>query len=191
MDRKQFWNEAAKYGTLLGVVMAGSKILEQSMACSGNLSYISFIAIEWLVFAVLFCAILYRATKSRAAKNDPALGFSFFQGVNYMMLISIFAAVPVACAYYVYINSIIGYDNYIEGLISVLIQSAELQPMDAASADLIETLIDQMRSMPQGSIFSTLLNSVVQYTFAGLFAGLILAGFTRRQPVIFDKKDEL
>ncbi|MFI3280479.1 MAG: DUF4199 domain-containing protein [Rikenellaceae bacterium] len=187
---KSFWNEAAKYGLMLGVVMGASKIFEQSLVINGALEYAGWMLLEWFLFATLFFAILYRATKRRADSMDPALGYSFGQGVNYMMLLSILAAIPVSCLYYVYINSIVGYDNYIEGLISVMVAAAESRPIDATSANMVELLIDQVRSQPQVSIFSTLFSTVIQYAFAGLLAGLILAGFISRKPEIFEKKDE-
>ncbi len=187
---KSFWNEVAKYGLLLGIVMGASKIFEQSLVLSGNTSYLGWVMLEWLLFAVLFFAILYKATKKRAATVDPALGFTYIQGVNYMILISVFAAVPVACLYYVYVNSIVGYDNYVDGLIAVVVNLVETQPLDAASADLIEMSIDQMRSQPQPSIFATLFSTIFQYAFAGMFVGLILSGFISRKPEIFKKDNE-
>ncbi len=190
MDSRLFWNDVAKYGLLLGVVMGASKIFEQSLVLTGNFTYIGWIAVEWLLFAVLFFSILYRATKNRAAAIDPALGFGFGQGVNYMMLVSIFAAVPVACLYYVYINSIIGYDNYIEAISSVLVTAVEMQPIDNDTVEVVELLVEQIRSQEQASIFSTLFATIFQYLFAGLFAGLILSGFIVRKPEIFKKDNE-
>ncbi len=189
MDKKLFWNEVAKYGLMLGVVMGSSKIFEQSLVIFGGLSYAGWVLVEWVLFAALFMAILYRATKRRAAAVDPILGFSFMQGVNYMMLLSIAAAVPLSCIYYVYINSIVGYDQYVAGLIAVVTSAAELQPMDATTANTIEALIEQIRVQPQASIFATLFGAIVQYAFAGLVSGLILAGFTSRKPEVFTKND--
>ncbi len=192
MDNRLFWNDVAKYGLMLGIVMGGSKIFEQSLVIFGGaIDYAGWVLVEWVTFAVLFFAILYRATKRRAAAIDPKLGFSYAQGVNYMMLVSAFAAVPVACIYYVYINSIVGYDNYVEALIAVVISAAELQPMDSSTADVLEMLVDQLREQPQASIFSTLFSTIFQYLFAGLFAGLILAGYTKRKAEIFKTDDEL
>ncbi len=190
MDKKTFWNEVSKQGLLLGIVMGASKILEQSMVITGSWGYGAWILLEWLLFATLFFAILYRATKRRAATMDSALGFSFAQGVNYMMLISVFSAVVVACLYYVYINSIVGYDNYIEALISVVVGLFDGRQIDAATSEMAELLIEQLRTQPQPSIFSTLFSTIFQYAFAGLFAGLCLAGFTKRNPEIFEKRDE-
>ncbi|MFI3332980.1 MAG: DUF4199 domain-containing protein [Rikenellaceae bacterium] len=190
MNGKTFWNEVAKQGLLLGIVMGASKIFEQTLVINNQLEYGGWILLEWILFAVLFFAILYRATKRRAATMDPALGYSFGQGVNYMMLISAFAAVPVACLYYVYVNSIVGYDNYIEGLIAVVVSVLEARPIDSATSEMAEMLIEQLRVQPQASIFSTLFSTIFQYAFAGLFVGLCVAGFTKRSPEIFEKKDE-
>ncbi len=189
MDKK-FWDDVAKYGLLLGIVMGASKIFEQSLVINGGLDYAGWVVLEWLLFAVLFFAILFRVTKKHAALSDPALGFSYGQGIGYMILISVFAAVPVTCLYYVYINSIVGYDNYIEGLIAMMVSALEAQPVDASMADVMEMLIDELRMQPQASIFSSLISTVFQYAFAGSFAGLILAGFTARKPEIFENKDE-
>ncbi len=190
MDRKSFWNQVAKYGVLLGVTMGASKIFEQAVIINSGFTYVGWIALEWLLFAVLFFVILHKATKERAAQMDPALGFSFGLGLNYMILISIFAAVPVACIYYVYINSILGYDNYVDGLISMITTAAESQPLDSQSVGAIEMLIEQMRTQVKPSIFSVLFSTIFQYILAGGIAGLALAGFTSRKAEIFEKKDE-
>lgn len=190
MSNKSFWNEVSKQGLLLGIVMSASKIFEQSVVIYGGLEYSAWVLLEWLLFAALFFILLYKATQKRAALVDPMLGFSFLQGVNYMMLISAFAAVVVACVYYVYINSVVGYDSYIDSLIAIIVNAAESQPLDSSTADLIETLVDQMRTQTQPSIFTVLFNTVFQYAFAGLLVGLILAGFISRKPQIYDTKNE-
>ncbi len=190
MDKKSFWNEVSKQGVLLGIVMGASKIFEQSLLIGGGFGYSGWVLLEFLLSVVLFFAILYRATKSRAALADPVVGYSFGQGVNYMMLISVFAAAVVSCLYYVFINSIIGYDNYIDAVVALLVSAAESQPIDNATADVVDLLVEQISSQPQASIFSTLISTIFQYAFAGLFAGLCLAGFTKRNPEIFENKNE-
>ncbi|MFR9504118.1 MAG: DUF4199 domain-containing protein [Rikenellaceae bacterium] len=190
MDRRSFWNEVSKYGVLLGISMGASKVFEQSLILGAGIGYAGWILLEWVLFAALFFAILYKATKKRALSLDPALGFSFIQALNYMILISILAAIPVACINYVYINSIVGYGNYVDSLIAVVVNAAESQPLDSSSADMIEMVIDQLRAQPQSTIFSMLFGTIVQYAFAGLFAGLILAGFVSRKPEIFKQQDE-
>ncbi|MFI3285428.1 MAG: DUF4199 domain-containing protein [Rikenellaceae bacterium] len=190
MDNKSFWNEVSKQSILLGVVMGASKMFEQSLLISGGVNYGGWILLEWLLFAFLFCSILYRATKRRAALTDSTLGYSFGHGVSYMMLISMLAAIPVTCIYYVYVNSLIGYDNYIEGLVNAIISVVQAQPLDNATSDVIDLLIEQMRSQPQASILSVLFNTIFQYAFAGLFVGLCIAGFTKRKPEIFEQGNE-
>ncbi len=61
MDKKNFWNDVAKYGALLGILMGASKVLEQSMLLTGNVTYIALMGLEWILFAVIFCLILIRA----------------------------------------------------------------------------------------------------------------------------------
>ncbi len=192
MNNKSFWNEVAKYGLLLGLAMGGSKLIEQSLGMNvgSNLNYAYLIIVEWLLFAALYLAVLFKATKRRAALADPKLGFTFAQSVSYMTLISLFVAVPVACIFYIYINSIIGYDTYIEGIIATITATAELQPLNQSEATLIEQLIEQLRSQAQPSIFEVLFSTITQYVFAGLFAGMILGGFTQRKPQIFDNENE-
>ncbi len=183
-----FWNEAAKYGALIGITMSASKVLENSMIIYGGLDYTLFILLEWLLMAALYCAILYKATQKRAAIAAPERGYSYFQGVNYMMLISAFAAVIVSCVYYVYINSFVGYHNYMIALSDVLQSAASLQPIDAATAQTIDMLIEQMHSQPQASIFSLLFSTIVQYAFAGVVVGMLLSGFISRRPQMSDNE---
>ncbi len=190
MEKSRFWNDAAKYGVLLGVTMSGKKILQQGLILNGGVENIGWISLQWVLFAVLYFVILFRATKHRASQADPVVGFSFGQGVSYMILVSVLAAVPVSCIYYIYINSIVGYETYVESLISMMITAVEMQPVDSATADTVEMLIDQIRATPQASIFSELFSTIFQHTFTGAFVGLLLAGRTLRRPQIFDKKDE-
>lgn len=182
MDVKSFWNEVSKYGIMLGVVMGALTIFMQSLVINGGVQHAGSVTLIAILYVVLFFVILRVAAKKRAASIDPELGFSYFQGVNYMILVSMFAAVPAACIYYVYINSIVGYDNYIDGLTSILIEAAKLQPLDDSSATLVEDLIEQVRKQPQVSVFALVFNSIIQYAFGGMFVGLILSGFISRKP---------
>ncbi len=190
MEKKNFWNDVAKYGALLGILMGASKVLEQSMLLTGNVTYICLVGIEWLLFAVIFCLILIRAAKNEAAKMDAKIGFSYGQGISYMILTSIFAAVPVTLIYYIYINSIVGYDAYVTQLIDSVTNLVATQPIDSASASILDSTFEAMRTQPQPSIFNVLFGNILNYAFAGGIVGLIFAGRAKRVPQIFNDVNE-
>ncbi len=190
MDKKNFWNDVAKYGALLGILMGASKVLEQSMLLTGNVTYIALMGLEWLLFVVIFCLILIRAAKNEALKADAKIGFTYGQGVSYMMLVAIFAAVPVTLIYYVYINSIVGYDNYIAEMIASVTALIDSQPIDSASAAIVESTFETLRTQAQPTIFNVLFGNIFNYAFAGGLVGIIFAGKAKRKPQIFDNVNE-
>ncbi len=189
-NNKTFWNDVAKYGLLLGIAMGASKIFEQALFINGGISYVGWVVLEWILFAIFFMVFLYKITLRQANASDPAVGYSFFKSSNYMVLVSIFAAVPVTCIYYIYVNSILGYDNYVDGLITVLVNTVETYPVDSDTAASVDLVINQLRSQAQPSIFEVLFNTICQYTFAGLLAGLVMSGFIAKRAASGDLRDE-
>ncbi len=191
MRDKNFWNDVAKYGALLGILMASSKILEQTMILSGNLTYMMLIALEWLLFAVIFCLLLVRATKDRAGKVDPKLGFSYGQGISYMILVSVFAAIPVTLLFYIYLNSIIGYDNYVARTIQSATQLIEpyKNMLDKSNLAQIEENLKAIKEQPKLSIFQMLYGTICSYAFVGGIVGVLFAGLAKRKPQIFDNEE--
>ncbi len=107
-----------------------------------------------------------------------------------MMLVAIFAALPVTLIYYVYINSIVGYDTYITELIASMTGIMASQPIDSASASILETTFETMRTQSQPSIFNVLFGNIFNYAFVGCLVGVIFAGKAKRKPQIFDSVDE-
>ena len=191
MKNNNYWNDVAKYGALLGVLMGSSKILEQSMILSGNLTYMMLTMVEWLLFAVIFCLILIKAAKNRASKVAPELGFSYGQGISYMILVSLFAAIPVTFLFYIYQNSIVGYDNYIAKLIQSMTQLIEpyKNMLDNNMLAQYEENVRIIKEQPKLSIFEMLYSTMLSYAFLGGIVGVIFAGLARRKPQIFEGEE--
>ncbi len=185
-SRKEFWNETSKYALLLGIVMSASKLLEQSYAINVSSEPAWWVNLEWYISVALYAAILYMATKKRAAKCDPLLGFSFFKGFNYMVLLSVMASIVVGAAYVIYINSTVGYEAYFEHFFV-----AASQGQISQTVDMLEESFELVKQMPkQVVLVSMFFATLFQYLIAGAFFGVLLAQFTRVAPNFMIKNDE-
>lgn len=191
MKDKDFWNDVAKYGALLGILMGASRILKMSMYLSGNLTYMLLTILIGLLFAFIFCLILIKAAKARAAKVDPILGFSYGQGVSYMILVSLFAAVPVTLLYYIYEYTIVGFDNSIlqQTRVATDIFNSYAQIMTKDQMKDAEQYIKLIKEQPKLSIFEMLYGTMFSYAFIGGIVGVLFAGLAKRKPQIFDKEE--
>lgn len=189
-----FWNDAAKYGALLGIAMSGSKVLEQSLLLKGEASYVGIYTIEWILSILVFGAILHFASKKRSMQYPEEVGYPFGVALSFIIAVSALAAIPVACVYYIYINSFIGYDVYVDMMINSITQMMSQVEIDAQTADLIDATLDttfeQLKNTPQPSIFSSLFGTIANYIFGGALLGLLVANFTKRKPVIFGNNVE-
>ncbi len=191
MNTKKFWDNAAKHGLFLGLVMGGAKVLEQSLILTGDVTYISLTTLVWLLSAVIYVSVLYKATKKQSMLNSKEEGYSFHDGFMYVIVISILTAIPVTCIYYVYINSIVGYDNYIDGIISSLSGVISQSGVTNELADLYDSMFDGFRNTPKPTIMGSLFGSILNYMLSGSIIGLIVAKIASRKPEIFDNKENI
>ncbi len=188
-----YWNDAAKYGVLLGIAMSGSKILEQSLLLSGDIALMGLYSIEWILSIIVFGAILHFASKRRAMQYPDEVGYPFGLALSFLISVSMLAAIPVACINYVYINSFIGYDNYVNTMIGSINEMMSQIQMTSQSADMFESVLDetfaQLKEIPQPSIFSSLFGTIVNYICGGGVLGLFVASFTKRKPKVFESNE--
>ena len=56
---KEFWNDVASKGAILGVVMLVSHIFEQALMLNGSLAQMGIVGAEMLVVARLYIYLLY------------------------------------------------------------------------------------------------------------------------------------
>ena len=77
MGKTSFWNDAAKYGAMVGLLLAVSTVVENSIVLSGRLWLYMLLMVEWVVAVVLHYYLLHRFTRRRAMQRDETEGFYY------------------------------------------------------------------------------------------------------------------
>lgn len=185
--QNKFWQDALKYGALLGLIMGLSRIFETyDLFLSDREGVGGLFVVEWLASVVIFIWLLHRFTKRRALLAPDDEGFSYGSGLGYALAVSMLAGVVVGVMYHIFI-SIVGYDAYVEGYISLineyyaLIADSGVQ-LPSDYMEMFEDIKDVLRRSEAPSMFDNLLASLQTYMFTGLVVGLIIAAIVRRKP---------
>ncbi len=172
MKKSTFWNDAALCGILMGVAGA----------------IFQFVAIQWptstlLSFCclALFVVLLFISTKNRStsAKTD---GFSYGQGLKFIFWVMVFAGI-VTGAWEIVARNVFFTEKYEEVMNQALATVESFYPAD---------MFDMMVSMSRKVMFSPIwivVASVLGSVIKGVFFGLFIAAFTRRNPDIFAKDE--
>lgn len=186
MANSDFLNDAARWGAIVGLLLALSSAVEQNMVFSGRLGLILLVLVEYLMVAGLHFLLLFLATRRRSRLADAREGFSFGSGYGFVLTVSAFAGLILGLGNYIYIHLVTGYGAYVDRL------SETVAGLVAASGTpLSETMlqvVDQIRETPAPSIFATVLGGVWSSVLFGLLFGLIIAGVHTRAPQPFDSQ---
>ena len=192
MNKSQFWNETAKKGAVLGALLALSAIFEMWVSISGKHAMLWPMTIEWIAVAVLHYYLLHRYTKQYSLGFSDEVGFTFWQGYGYQMILSAFAGVIVGVVQAVMLHGVIGYSNYIERVMNSTQQiiASSGAPMSNATQSMLAQAFEQVQQTQEPSVLSTAWGSMVNaLLFAALF-GLIIAGVTARAPRLFGGSEQ-
>lgn len=190
MEKNNFWNEAAKCGAILGLLLAASAVLENWLMLSGKTSYFMALGLEWIVVVVLHYYLLHRYTRSHSMLYTVEEGFSFGQGYGYLLTVSGFAGIIVGLGQFLYLHVILGYSVYIERYI-VSLQSILSQGggVPASMESLLSQTFNQLQTMPEPSALRTVFASIFSSLLFGAIFGLIIAGVLSRAPKPFDTEN--
>ena len=90
MEKTNFWKDVAKYGAIIGALLAVSFMLETRLQISASFGLY---AIEWIAVVVLHYYLLHRFTRRYSMMYTAEEGFSFGQGYAYIL--SVFFKNPV------------------------------------------------------------------------------------------------
>lgn len=177
----------ASKGAVLGVLMLASHIIEQSCLFGGSLSIFAIMGVEMLVVAVLYIWLLYRFAKKASVKfGDDTLGFSYSQGLGYVVCIALFAGVIVGLGGYIFQHFIIGYDNYIDSVTETMQQVLYSSGASSMMLKTYEDMFSTMAEQPEPGVLNVIFSTVCNYGFWGLIIGLFIAGGVKREPRLFD-----
>lgn len=187
---KIFWNDVASKGAILGVLMLVADIIQQSMMLNGNVARMGIAGVITIVVSILFIYLIYRFTKKHSMLYSPEEGFSYGKAFGYVLSISLFTSIIVGLGNYIFTHLIIGYSEYIDGLVKMYSNVISTFPMPAQSANIYEQMLEQITSQPEPGIMATIFSSLWSYILLGGFVGLFVAAAVKREPNIFGNENE-
>lgn len=171
--RKEFWLEALKGGTLIGLVSVAFALLMRGASDNAGLAT----ALNYGVTVVnVFLAV--GCLRRFAMRFSRAEGFSYGKGVGFVVAMMAFAG--ILNGLYSSIMSNFFIREEVLGAVDVIM--AQLQ--DMLPGENFEQTYDLMRASVTNPLFLTL-SSVLSNSFLGLLIGLIVSAITRRQPDVF------
>ena len=188
---RTFWSDVLRDGAILGLVMALSRIIENTLQLQSTMSVATtylILVVEMLASTALFVFLVHRFAKRRAMAADPAEGFAYGQGLIYVFVLSVLTGILVGLANTLYIAAL-GYDSYVDGVVASMESTAEfvaqLDPTGAAAGSynqMMDQIIETIESTPCPTVFDNILASLNSYITWGTLLGLIIARMVRREP---------
>ncbi|MFG6341906.1 MAG: DUF4199 domain-containing protein [Alistipes sp.] len=192
MEHKTFWNEAAKWGVIVGLLLSVSFVVENLITVSGKMWLYYLMMLEWIGVVVLHFWLLLRFAQNRSRLYGAAVGFTFGQGYGAVMTVSAFAGVIVGVVQAVYLHLIVGYSNHIERIIAAVTELVfkSGSQMPASMEGLLSQSFQQLQAAPVPSVLQTVWGGLFSALFFGAVFGLIIAAITTRAPRPFDETNE-
>lgn len=175
MDKKLFWFEALKGGTLIGLVRSAFALLQQSLQSADHSQAASIIGILSVVTMVL---LVYALCRKVASYADPTQGFSYGKGMSFVFAMMIFTGV-ITGLYSAIVNNF---------FMSDLIYDQINEAMVIYEGSFPDEHIDIMYNFMTKSMTNPFV-LIATNTFANLllggFIGLFVCSLTIRRPDIF------
>ena len=171
--RKEFWFEALKGGTLIGLVSVAFSLLAQGAGDKEWLATaLSYGTTVVTVFLAVGCLRRFAMGFSRAE------GFSYGKGVGFVVAMMAFAGILNGLYTAIMANFFVR-EEVLAAVDAIMAQTQDMLPtMD------FEKTYDLMRASVTNPLLLTL-SSVLSNSLLGLLIGLVVSINTRRQPDIF------
>lgn len=187
MEKQNFWNDAAKYGAIIGCILAVSLVLETMMTLSGSIKLYLLMTLEWICVVVLHYYLLHRFTQNRSKLYSAEEGFTFGQGYGYILTMSAFGGVIVGGIQYIYLHLVMGYSNYTSRLVEALTDMMSMGGgVPASMESMMAQSLEQIQNAPEPSVLATVWGGIWMSVLFGAIFGLIIAGVLSRTPRPFD-----
>ena len=174
MKENKFYEDAARCGAWLGLA-------EVAFTALGTWSSSSLIS---LANVVVFVTLLTIFTKRRAAQYATAdEGYSYGKCLKFIFFMSLFAGVLVG-AYAIVASNFLYPEKYHE-LIDKVVATLATTGMYA------DSMLERVKSLYEKMFFSPLwvvLVNVLSMVLKGVFFGLFVSAFARREPQMFDSQ---
>lgn len=185
--KNSFWSDAARCGAYVGLLLAASSVVENSLMLSGKMGLYALLIVEWLAVVALHFYLLLRFTRRRSALYTVDEGFTFGQGYGYAVSLSLLAGVILGAVNYIFVHLVLGYERYVEKIAEVVSQFAAMG--GSKSAAPMMTVIEQLQNTPEPSLLATIWSGVWSSLLFGAIFGLIVAGVSARAPKPFGDND--
>lgn len=194
MKQNLFLNSVLNKGAVLGLVMLCSHIFEQcAVVYGGNMAWFSVMGAEMLAVAVLYVWMLYRFAKSFSVAVMEEQGevkmFNYSRGFSYVASVSSLAGVIVGLGRYVMHSVVIGHEKYLQAMVAAVQKALSASSESSTLMSTYEPMLKQMMTQPEPGIFATIISTVWGYMVWGIIIGLIIAAVVKREPVLFDNKE--
>lgn len=173
MKKQTFWSDASRYGAILGGVEIVFLLAGALLRGNGLLS---------LLELVVFIYLLYRFTNRRAALYGAAEGYSYGNGLRFILWTSIFAGI-LCGAYEIVARNWLFPAYYHEQLQQSLVALSQLKLSNAQLSE-VQAMSEKVSFSPIWIVLGDTLGMLLR----GLFFGLFVAAFTRREPDIFNEE---
>lgn len=173
MKKQTFWSDASRYGAILGGVEIVFLLIGALLRGNGLLS---------LLELVVFIYLLYRFTNRRAALYGASEGYSYGNGLRFILWTSIFAGI-LCGAYEIVARNWIFPAYYHEQLQQSLVALSQLKLSNAQLSE-VQAMSEKVSFSPIWIVLGDTLGMLLR----GLFFGLFVAAFTRREPDIFNEE---
>lgn len=177
MKKETFWPEVSRYGAIIGGVEVLFLLLGVLFYGSPGLTML-FSTLHIVVFVML----IYLFTKRRSVLYG-AEGYSFGEGIKFIFMISLLGGV-VAGAYDIVARNWLFPELYRE---MADVMMATMAQMKLSTQQLIE-----VKESFEKTLFSPLYvvaSDILGICLRGLFFGLFVAAFTRREVDIFQQNN--
>lgn len=178
---KNFWNDAARQGVVIGGLLALSFLVENMMQLSGKSSLYMLMSVEFLVVVALHYYLLHRASRQRAALQPVEEGYPFGRAYAYVVGISAVAGAIVGTVQAIVLHLIIGYDRYVERMIDTVTDLINRNGgLPASMEGIFSQSLAQLQAAEAPSLLSTWWGGLWQSLLFGALFGLVIAGVTSR-----------
>lgn len=174
IDKKLYWNEALKGGTIIGLVEVGltvvTTLLQQNeLRGAGFMSFFT---------TVVFILLLYAFQRRMAAMSDRSEGFSFGRAWSFGLAMMLFAGI-IEGAYQTFANNFFFPDSAEEQINAVLVIYQDF--MRNEQFDMMEAMLRRMMFNP----FYLVVVAIVNCLFRAALLGLATSAFAQRRADIF------
>lgn len=175
MEKKNLWNDAAKYGAIMGLLSIVFGVIA------------NFVQGFWLslLALALFVTLLFLFTRRRVRiYGDGPAGYGYGQCLKYIFLMMLFAGILDGAYQIVAVNWLFA-AHYDEMLNTTLATLASSGFYTEEQLDLVIGMTRNLMHSPLYLVFSSVLGAVIK----GVFFGLIVSAYVKREPNVFAGKE--